>query len=224
MPMHLHAGRLLHIAKEAFLRASKVRDNERAFVANDPLISIVFSVAALEGFINEVKLLINTFLEERKADGKRRKTLRILSVVLEGLDNTKISTIEKFNACRVILRGKKYEEGLLLYQDAKLVVALRNNIIHMRSETITLKDGKIKIAQDKIVAKLESKKIMDISAGGTSSKQSWVSRVSTPAAAKWSHNAVINLVNDFIDSVKDKEFNKLLRACYLAFGDFSNHL
>src|ERR1035438_8447792 len=113
---YFHAGHLFRIAKRA--AASSIKDPDFS------IISIMFSVSALEAFINEsVELarLVPTSERQKVVDGYRS--------VMSELEDRKEALLIKFYIGLLVLSGTAWDEGTQPFQDFKLLVTDRKSVV-----------------------------------------------------------------------------------------------
>src|SRR5918996_1535375 len=116
---YFNAQHLFDIAKRASSR--RFRDS--------PTIAVVFSVTALEAFINESSALANMIPTNEQQD-----IVRAYATAMKELDDRRESLAVKYHIGLIIWSGSTWNEGLQPYQDFRLLLTLRNALLHMRSD------------------------------------------------------------------------------------------
>lgn len=86
------SDQIFKVAKAAYER-TKDAPSERSFFPNEPLVAIVFSMAALESFINEAVMIARQSLASGVSEPKSVKTFVIL---LEAAEEARVTTPRKF--------------------------------------------------------------------------------------------------------------------------------
>lgn len=130
--MWISAGSFFSVALSAH-RSIPPEHADRAFLPNEighlPLIAVVFGVASLECFINEIgELSLQQSIPRHPAE------VETLGALLKEADESRLSLELKFHLARLALTGQKYDPGTQPYQDFKLLLNLRNWLAHPRPE------------------------------------------------------------------------------------------
>ncbi len=115
------------VAQQANARA---KANSHPF---EPLIALVFSVAFLEAFINEL-LDAAVSLSARTRNKKILTLAAVGQSVLDGGANMDLRG--KFRLAKIILSGKRYSEGRAPFQDFATLIGIRNWLIHMKDTDV----------------------------------------------------------------------------------------
>ena len=117
---------LFQLAREALARTAGA-PSDRSPEQRDALVTVVFSVCALEGFIGETTDFI---VKSAHHSPSRHPSVVALGQVMSDPTTRRLSLQAKFNLARLILTGRPYDAGSLPYQDLDLLVRLRNKIVH----------------------------------------------------------------------------------------------
>lgn len=179
----LNSGILFRVAVSAYERTESA-SSEKAGGQNDALVSILFSAATLEAFVNELALMA-------KVDSVLcgYKPYQSIASILNETEDSHGSIRLKFLLSRVILGGETYDKGAQPYQDFDTLFSIRDAIVHLKPEKLN-EDPK------KILQRLRAKGIcMDDEPGVA---QSWLAQITTRAVARWACNIVV----DMVDSLK----------------------
>lgn len=105
--------------------------------------SVIMSVAALEAYINEVFVDYQIYFPDRDAV--------IFELLWEAIKKSD-KTLDKYQTALKLNRVSLFEIGKNPYQDAKLLIGLRNELVHFKPEWDDDANEHIKLA-----TKLESK-------------------------------------------------------------------
>src|ERR1017187_10102608 len=128
----IHAGHLFGIAKKAAARSTKDRDFS--------IVSTMFSVSALEAFINE-----SAELTKLVPTAQRQKIVEGYSAVMSELEERKEALLVKLHMGLLVFSGSTWDEGAQPFQDLKLLLAIRNQIVHIKTDrwevTLTPRGG-----------------------------------------------------------------------------------
>lgn len=199
---YYHSGHLFSVAK----KAATSDDLEE----NDPLISIMFSVLALEAFINESGSIAR-MLPTRKQE----KILEGFASVMSELEDRKESLLVKYHMALLVFSGATWDEGAQPFQDFKLLLNLRNSIVHMKTDKWELdvsfdspeKERELK-QYPKFVSTLIQKDLIDIPNKSTS----WLDAIAQPKVGKWACGTAEKVTAEFIRVVPDGHFKESLSA------------
>ena len=192
--MFADSVRLFALAREAYDR-SAAKAGPRDLVESDPLIAVVFSVAALQAFVSEVAEL---------ARGSDEPKVRRLGEVLEEVEDCQGRFSLKVLLVSIILSGESYDKGKQPWQDFQLLVELRNDLVHLRpldeERPVTRTNaGIVTLSYDvehpRILDKLRPKNILLVG----DAQESWVTQVMTPAVAQWACNTASKMVKSVAD-------------------------
>src|SRR5271169_5108838 len=123
------ASSLFLHAKTACKRSCESTGSADA-VTYDSLTAIVFSAAALEGFMNELPIMAGE-LTIRQPES----TLAALHSLLEELEESRASVASKLCFARWVLSGSTFSKGEQPFQDFKLLIDVRNALLHLREES-----------------------------------------------------------------------------------------
>jgi hypothetical protein len=163
-----NAPTLFSIAVES---AKRIAGAPRARVGGqkDALVSVVFAAASLDAFLNE-----SAYLAEKSLQRKARE-LRLghgvvaeppivsaFAQVMKEAEESRAQTQAKFQLAHLVLTQKAYDKGSAPYQDFADLMAVRNLLMHGRSnETFLIVDGKPSVLNPVgVVERLASKNIL----------------------------------------------------------------
>jgi hypothetical protein len=173
------AGHLLAVAIDGYrMIATDVPDDTPG--QPSALISIIFSAAALEGFINEVAELAAD--PWRGSEDENSASIGQLATVLDEVERGRGSTRLKYQMAMVTLAQRMYPRGEQPYQDFDLLFRVRDALLHYRPEVAEFEIGG-RAEDSTLVRALRSRNIL--SRFSTTTVAGWVSLVETRAAAKW---------------------------------------
>jgi hypothetical protein len=187
-----HALQLLLIAREAVMRAQKAAPGPNT-LSSDTLNAIVMSAASTEAFVNEfaetAALLYSTFFPHAIPP-----VITTCVQVLQDLEDSRVAVTTKYLVASQVLAGTAFDAGSAPFQDFKLLIDLRNAIMHMKP---TL--GGDRHAGQRI-ADVLGQRGLAVSNTGTGSL-GWLDRLMTPAVAQWAHNAALEMIRRTLDLV-----------------------
>jgi hypothetical protein len=196
--LYLHAPRLFRLAKRAASEDFADKDG--------PVISIMFCAVALEAFINESGALATMVPSENQA------IVRGYASVMAELEERKESILLKYKLALLVLTGSTWEEQDLLFQEFKLLVALRNEITHLKGDRWEVEvdlddeddDGRRRSASNypKFIRSLHSKGIIAL----PTSFSSWVTLANDPKVAAWACRVTKDITHRVLTSVPEGKF------------------
>lgn len=171
------------------------------------LVSLIFAFNALEAFINETVTCCKVTMGGRFAEHEKT----FFSVMNE-LQKNKGSTQNKFELGKLILSGSGWERDKAPYQDFALLLKVRNELVHRKSEyhedTLTKGEGfpeRTLKDHPKFFKDLESRKLCDTSVVDGS----WIDLIQTPAFSAWCCDTALSMTNEFLTSIQDVPNSKL---------------
>lgn len=197
---YFHATNLFNIATKATKSRSKKSDSS--------IIAIMFSASALEAFINE-----SAGLARMVPTAKRQKIIDGYSSVMSELEDRKESLLVKYHMALLVFSGATWNEGDQAFQDFKLLITIRNAIVHMKTDRWETPVGKLKADPEraieqypKFIKVLEQKKIID----PPSKSQSWLELLKDQRVGKWSCQVAARITTEFEKAVPEGYFKDSL--------------
>lgn len=196
----IRAEHLFRIAKRA--AADSIKD------ADSPIISIMFSVTALEAFINE-----STVLAELVPTSERQKIVEGYRAVMAELEERKEALLVKFHMGLLVFSGSTWDEGTQPFQDFKLLVTIRNHIAHMKAERweadLTSR-GPVPRSLDqypRFIQTLQQRKII----GTPPTSASWLQLINHKRVASWACETAAKITAGFAEVVPDGYYKESLK-------------
>jgi hypothetical protein len=191
--MSFSSGVLFRTAIQAYERLATAEDDNTP-AQNDAVVSILFSAATLEAYINELTELASISNSPKLNDEIIKQFLNVVSELEKSNESTRL----KILFAKYIFTNQSYDKGRHPYQDLDLLFRLRNSIIHLKpSDDIA--------EPDKIIKSLESKKLLGIYKKGVIAGR--LSKISTRAVARWAINTVIIIVEDIKQGIINSSIN-----------------
>lgn len=151
-----------------------------------PLIAILFSAAALEGFVNE---LIEDIQYLEPTDDR----IRALSVIAGEIDERNAQLALKIQVIAAGLQGKPFDPGAQPFQDIVLLMRIRNLIMHARPQVLQLGDDSEPIQQDAVIRALAARGVIDIS--GPPVTWATIGMLCNPNVGAWAYESSVNMAN-----------------------------
>ena len=186
----------------------------------DALESVMFSVAALEGFVNEATELATYPVPP--GSGETPSAVVSFAAILKEADESKAQLGLKFQLARLALIGETYDTSQLPYQDFALLIRLRNSLTHYRNqETFSLdQENILTVSPPKILDQLQAKNITAVFDGEKEVKgrvlTTWINRITTVAVARWSCQTASAMVYSILDGLPDCYFRDQAERFYRA--------
>lgn len=135
-----NCGQLLGLAFEARDRALKAVQADPKAWPGDAVVTLVMASAAAEGFINEIAELVGVTTTIRRQQGASVPPILVaFADAVAAVEKERGSTQEKYLAGARAL-GKPFDKGLPLYQDFATLLAIRNDLMHLKPRD-RLKEG-----------------------------------------------------------------------------------
>lgn len=215
--MFITAGPLFNVAKDAYNHCLNSESN-RSPDSREALVSVVFSVAAMESFMNEIgELAIRNPLSKLQVEPESVTTF---GKVMKAIEDSNGQLGLKIIMASAVFRAKLFDKGANPYQDFMLLLELRNALVHKKPfeefGKFGNEKGELEIRKHPLILKFRSKNILaNFGDGIIADFTDWFS---TRAVAKWSYNTAANMVQLIIDMVPDSEektsFKKVLKLFY----------
>lgn len=99
--------------------------------------SVLFSVLYLESTINEFYIKVTDYIDY-KSD-KKAKNKKIISEFWNSDKLVNFSILEKFQFALILMNCDKFDETINPFQNIKILISLRNYLVHYRPEWVELK-------------------------------------------------------------------------------------
>ena len=202
---------LYRVAMDA-VRRTKSADSDTSPGQLDALVSVVFSVSALEAFINEIATLASM------GPQRRGPSTLLLGDLLKEIEAGQGSIQSKFSLAKSILSGQPYDKSAQPYQDFQLLIGLRNHLVHVRdlSEVVTsfsLEEGWQLRDSSRMADRLRSRNIIAEESGGFPAP---IEHFLTRGVAKWSCDTAALMAQSIISSISDdEELKSTVESVYL---------
>jgi hypothetical protein len=197
---YFHAKDLFNIARRAAVNGSTDKDA--------PIVSIMFSVLALEAFINE-----SGALAKMVPTASRQKIIEGFSTVMGELEDRKESLLVKYHMALLVFSGSTWDEGSQPFQDFKLLVSLRNTIAHTKADKWETKVSESKPDPErsldqypKFVKQLYQKNLIELPAVSAS----WLEVLTQQQVAEWACLTAKLVTDEFLKIVPDGYYKSSL--------------
>jgi hypothetical protein len=165
--------------------------NHRAYVTSCIFLSVAFLEATINELIFGVSIGSNPW-DEGNIDKDKYETLKNIGTI-EGTKN--LSTLDKYQIVLSVLGSKLFSTGKSPYQNVRLLIRLRNNLIHFEPEHIYLtpknKEEEHKL-QRSLIKKFPPNPIAEYM-----KRHYYPDILLGYGCAKWSVNSCIEFVKEF---------------------------
>ncbi len=177
--------------------------------------SVLFSVLYLESTINEFYINMTDYIDY-KSDAKA-KNKKIISEFWNSDKFVNYSILEKYQYALVLLDCDKFNEAINPFQNIKILISLRNYLVHYRPEWIELKTDQTSKTQivsleKKMKGKFDIKKIF------YDDNDFFPNKYLVYSCTAWAISNSIQFVNDFYEKLDTeyiyKEIINELRSYY----------
>jgi len=198
----LETATLFGIAVET---AREIKAAPRAGGQRPALISVVFSVIALESFMNEMTDYAQDMTDYQPfVEGPEAL---VFAQVMGDAEEAHARLESKFTLAKWILSGRNIDRGGQPYQDFALLMRLRNGLVHTKPNKLFIHgvttNGE---AHGTMLARFGDKNILadDLNSG------SWTYLAQTKTVAEWSCRTAGHVVNDLCSAVPQNNFKTVL--------------
>src|ERR1700722_12335572 len=211
VPIRIFETRVLFGVALAAARSIKASPRDGGQQA--ALVSIVFSVVALEAFFNEATELA---LDSKKyPPNLEPQSVSVFAEVMSDAERSHATLESKFTLANRILAGKKLDTGAQPYQDFALLMRLRNDLVHFKaSDGFDQNESPEQIHKD-LIARFKGKNIL--AENTERSAGSWMFLIQTKAVAEWSCNTAAEMVFDFCSTAPQSGFRSFLEHFHKSF-------
>jgi hypothetical protein len=138
---------------------------------------------------------------EAKFFEKMSPKINMFADFLKELDDAHVSLKDKYFMAYWILCDKKLNRGAKLYQDFSLLIDIRNALVHLKPDKVSVKN---KI--DKILKSLDNRKLLSkafIPAYKSGKRAHWVFYISNSNVAEWACNTAASMIQGFWKETQD---------------------
>ena len=206
----LPTGHLFRIAVQA---ANTITAPDREGGENPALVSIAFSVITLEAFLNEAVEWTQNFIGGKYDLPIVSQFAQVMSV----LERRRDSLEDKLSVAHSMFVGKPADFGTAPYQDLKLLIALRNELIHFKPNAPVSYEADSHPVRQKLREGLRAKNIL---AENVEYAESWLFHASTKAVAEWACQTAANVALDFVKIAPQSGWRTMLQSVSATFASY----
>jgi hypothetical protein len=191
--LNLHARTLLHLSRKAAIAAIADASRRNA-LTDDAILAIVMAAAAAEAFINEFAEYVSLSVASSSGSDMIQPQIAACADVLQELEDSRASVTAKYLAASLVVAGKSFPKGASPFQDFKLLIDLRNAIMHVHPTV-----GNDAHQGQRATDALAQRGIAI--AGGQPGSLPWFDRLMMPSVAVWAHDSALAIIRGFLDLV-----------------------
>lgn len=174
-----------YMSRELFKLAQKARLRSQTD-SSEAVTAIVLSALALEAFFNDFVHFVSWF-----SDGREEELFGTFAITMRECEDSRIQLTTKVRVAYNLLTGSEIQKGAKPYQDFKLLVDIRNALVHKRPEKsrIEIQEDCVEYTSDSaIVSKLANNRVF--LSPGPERPSSLVHCLQAPSAADWAIDTV----------------------------------
>jgi hypothetical protein len=198
----LETGTIFGIAVEA---ARDIKAAPRIGGQRSALISVVFSVIALEAFVNEMTEHAQQMSAyQPMVEGPE---VILFAQVMGDAEEAHTRLESKLTLANWILSGRNVDRGSQPYQDLVLLMRLRNDLVHTKPNRLFVYGTTTnEEAHRELMVKFRDKNIL----ANDKDTGSWTYLAQTKAVAEWSCRTAAHVVNDLCSGATQSNFQTVL--------------
>lgn len=205
MPVsYVHSAHIWLTACEARNRATEAVMKDPNAWPTDSIVAILLSAAATEAFINELAELIT--VTKVQFEAFLSNELKAFADVIDEVEESRGSLLLKYLMAAYTLRGSPFDKGTNPFQDFATLVALRNDIMHLKPKdrTVIGPDGIESVTNPKYIVALQNRGIARTPSPNVS--LSWLNSLQTAEVAVWAAKAAHEIILAVLDLIPDDPF------------------
>jgi hypothetical protein len=172
--------------------AKKITAPYREGGESEAWISIAFSMIALESFMNETLDYCGIYARF----GEKYPIVSLFVQVMSVLESRKASLEDKYSVAHSLLVGKPADFASQPYQDMRLLIALRNELVHFKPTAPLSRSEDYHPVRETLRAKLRAKNVL---AEKPENAESWIFHVGTRATAEWACKTAASVIVGFFE-------------------------
>lgn len=184
------------------IAAQKERQNEENYYFPKFLDVFIFATSALEAFINErivlsleickLRLALNDPINSSTVDSDRLLVKKLKPMIRDSLQRKYLKIPEQ-------LWGKTFDITKSPFRDFKLLVDIRNDIIHYHMPFYNERNLEPSWASVLSSKGLFMSEPVIVPPGPNENKRIWIEEICTLKAARWAHNTSCAMIKQFIE-------------------------
>jgi hypothetical protein len=152
---------------------------------------------------------------------ERQDIVTAYATAMKELEDRRESLAVKYHIGLIVWSGSTWSEGLQPYQDFRLLVKLRNSLLHMRPGSWGAQVCPELPAPERAIEEyptfirsLKHRKLIEL----PRKSQSWLEVVNTPAVGKWACSTSSNVTRLFVERAPDGYYKEKLEELILRYS------
>lgn len=198
---YFHAGQIFDIAKKAYEKSvSQTKQNKPS---DDALVAIIFAVLTLEAVMSQVIHMAKSF-------AKMSPQIDMFADFFNEFDDARTSLKDKYFLAHWFLCDKKLNRGTKLYQDFSLLIDIRNALVHLKPDKVSVKN---KI--DNLLKGLNNRNLLSegfLPRYKSGERATWVFYISNSNVAKWACNTAVSMIEGFWKETPDDKVRQFFET------------
>jgi len=157
------------------------------------LVSLVFSVVAVEAFLNEATEMALGFLDIPSEP----QGIAVFTECMADAERSRLPLESKLGLAKWVLAGTRLDRGVQPFQDFLLMIRLRNNLVHFKANEPYAQNDTAEEVHKNLIQKFRGRNLLaeDMQPG------SWIHAIETKAIANWCCRTTAQVVVDFVSNV-----------------------
>lgn len=191
---------LWSLACDAHERAKEETRADAHAYARNATVAVVLAAASTEAFINEFTESVLLYQKSKNCQDEVTPAVGGCAAILKEVERDRGSIVQKYLWAAHLLSGKPFDKGANLYQDFKMLIDLRNGLMHLKpDDDLTYNEhGVIVIKPSKSVLGLQQKKLARVG------NASGFNLIQTDKVAAWACDTARNIILAILDMIPDE--------------------
>jgi hypothetical protein len=182
----------LMMAREAVMRA-RAEATEPLGLTNHAVLAILMAAASTEAFIIETAESVPSAFSTAFGADEVPPAVNAFADVVQRLEREREPITEKYIEASLALAGKAFDKGASPYQDFKLLIDLRNAIMHIKPTV----EGDRR-AGERVTDAL-ARRGLAVATGPGLGSLPWFDRLMTKETALWAHDSALAMIRALLD-------------------------
>jgi len=177
------------------------------------LVSLVFSVVAIEAFLNEAAEMALGFL-----DMSEPQAIELFAECMVDAERSRASLESKLAIANWILAGKRLDRGAQPHQDFGLMMRLRNDLVHFKANDRFDQNATSEEFHRSLIQRFGNRNLLaeDMEAG------SWIHAIETKAIADWCCKTAAKVVVDFVSKIPQGGYRTFVEGIKGHFAPYAS--
>jgi len=195
--------------------AASIQAPVRAGGQLQALVSVVFSVVAVEAFLNEATEMALGFSDY----AGEPQVVPVFAECMVEAEKSRASLESKFALANWVLVGKKLDKGAQPYQDFALMVRLRDRLLHFKGNERFDQNATAEEFHKSLIQRFGNEDDLlaeDMEPG------SWIHAIETKAIADWSCSTAARVVVEFVSKAPQGVWRSFLEGIHRHFVPYAS--